>query len=125
MPFAKLTIIPALAPSVAENIAIELTELIAKDLGKKRSLTSVLIETPNLAQWSIGAENQTVAAHLEICVTAGTNSEQEKRAFVCSSMKLLRKALPTLDPATYVVVKELSATDWGFDGRTQADRAKE
>lgn len=124
MPFAKLTIVPALAPGVAGNIISELTEIIAKDLGKQRDLTSVLIETPENAQWSIGATSRAVAAHLEIYVTAGTNSEQEKRVFVSNTMTLLREALPALDPATYVIVKELPATDWGYDGYTQADRAK-
>jgi 4-oxalocrotonate tautomerase len=125
MPFARLTLMPAPAPEQAERLAAGLTELIAHDLGKQRDLTSVLIETPSFVRWLIGADGRATAAHLEVCVTAGTNSEQEKRAFVANSMKMLREGLRGLDPATYVVVKELSATDWGFDGSTQADRANE
>lgn len=57
-------------------------------------------------------------------MTAGTNSEEEKRAFVGNAMLLLRRTLPSLAAATYIVVKELPAINWGYDGQTQADRAE-
>jgi 4-oxalocrotonate tautomerase len=123
MPFARLTITAIPLPKAADDLARELTNLIARDLGKRHELTSVLVEAPSGTHWTIGAELRPVAAHLEVCVTAGTNTEDEKRAFVAHAMAMLHHALPGLDPATYVVVKELSATDWGYDGLTQADRA--
>lgn len=124
MPFARLTLIPAPTPNMAEQLAADLTAIVASDLGKQRELSSVLVETPSASQWTIGANEQEVAAHLEVCVTAGTNTEEEKRTFVGNAMRLLRRALPTLPTATYVLVKELPAINWGYDGQTQADRAK-
>ena len=123
MPFARLTLPTAPPPDTANRLAIVLTSVIAEYLGKRHELTSVLIETPASAHWTIGAENCEVAAHLEVCVTAGTNTEEEKRTFVRNAMALLRREWPTLAEATYVVVKELPAASWGYDGRTQADRA--
>lgn len=124
MPFARLTLIPAPTLDMAQSLAAELTAIVARDLGKQRDLTSVLVETPSAFRWTIGANEQEVAAHLEVCVTAGTNTEEEKRTFAGNAMLLLRQALPTLAVATYVVVKELPAIDWGYDGQTQADRAR-
>ncbi|MAZ82085.1 MAG: hypothetical protein CME90_00500 [Hoeflea sp.] len=123
MPFARLTLHPAQTPDTTSRLAADLTSAIAKDLGKRHELTSLLIETPASARWTIGAEDREVTAHLEVCVTAGTNSEEEKRIFVRNAMALLRRALPTLAEATYVVVTELPSVNWGYDGRTQADRA--
>ncbi len=125
MPFARLTLKSAPAPDLAHSLATGLTDLIARDLRKRHELTSVLVETPAACHWTIGATAKDTAAHLEVCVTTGTNSEEEKRIFVGSAMALLRRALPGLATATYVVVKELPACDWGFDGQTQADRAQQ
>ena len=124
MPFARLTLIPAPASDAAQSLTADLTAMVARDLSKQRDLTSVLVETPGASRWTIGANEQEVAAHLEVCVTAGTNTEEEKRAFVGNAMLLLRQAMPTLPVATYVVVKELPAINWGYDGQTQADRAR-
>ena len=123
MPFARLTLIPAQPAETTQRIAADLTDLIARDLGKRRDLTSVLIETPGPYQWTIGANACKSAAHLEVCVTFGTNSADEKQGFVKSAMALLRRELPEIADATYVIIKELPGGDWGYDGRTQADRA--
>lgn len=122
MPFARLTLIPAPASDMAQSLAADLTAMVARDLSKQRELTSVLVETPGASRWTVGANEQEVAAHLKVCVTAGTNTEEEKRTFVGNAMLLLRQALPTLPVATYVVLQELPAINWGYDGQTQADR---
>ena len=122
MPFARLTISPALPPKATQGLLADLTGLIAADLGKRHDLTSVFLEVP-AGGWAIGAAEQTQAAHLEVCVTAGTNTAEEKRAFIAHAMQSLRREMPLLPLATYVVVRELPATDWGYDGQTQADRA--
>ncbi|KAA5604097.1 hypothetical protein F1188_17555 [Roseospira marina] len=124
MPFARLTLIPQQPPEIIERLTTDLTDLIAADLGKRHELTSVLIETPSRARWTIGAGPQPTAAHLEICVTAGTNSADEKRRFIRHAMDRLRQAIPALPEASYVVVRDLPGGDWGYDGRTQADRAR-
>lgn len=123
MPFARLTLVPALPPETSQPLANDMTALISTTLAKRHDLTSVLIETPGPGQWTIGANPQQSAAHLEVSVTAGTNSAAQKRAFIGRAMALLRAAIPDLAPATYIVVRELAASDWGYDGLTQADRA--
>ncbi len=123
MPFARLTLTPSPGPEAAQGLAAELTNLIAARLGKRRDLTSVFVEAPGASRWTIGGVAHDAGAHLEVLVTAGTNTRDEKRAFIRDAMDALQHAIPDLASATYVVVKEVPGTDWGYDGRTQSDRA--
>ena len=122
MPFARLTLIPAQDDQTMRGLTEALTAVIAEDLGKRHDLTAVLLDTPAAACWTIGGVVQDMAAHLEVSVTSGTNTEAEKRSFTANAMQVLRQAMPSLASATYVVVREVPATDWGYDGETQATR---
>jgi 4-oxalocrotonate tautomerase len=122
MPFARLTLFPAPSAAVAARLAAGLTDLIATALRKQSDLTSVLIEAPG-GSWTIGGQVASATVHLEVTVTAGTNSVAEKSQFLASAMAILRSELPDLPDASYCVVREVAATDWGYDGKTQADRA--
>lgn len=123
MPFCRLTLTPMPVAEAAHLLASEMTDLIARILRKRGDLTSVLIETPVAAHWAIAADQIDMAAQVEVFVTAGTNTMLEKREFVAAAMACLRRYVPGLSPATYVIVHELPATDWGYNGQTQADRA--
>lgn len=123
MPFCRLTLHPAPDAETARQLAEELTALIAKALRKRADLTAILIDAPNGIYWTVGAQAVSPAALLEVLVTAGTNSTEEKRDFIAAAMDILRRTFPALPVASYVVVRELPAGDWGYDGRTQADRA--
>jgi 4-oxalocrotonate tautomerase len=122
MPFVRLTVTPVPTAEAARRLAEGATRLMAEVLGKKPSLTSVLVEAPPVAAWTIGATSQAKAAHLEALVTQGTNSEEEKRTFLRRAMDLLSDELGTLPEATYVVVRDIPAEDWGYGGLSQADR---
>lgn len=64
-----------------------------------------------------------MAAHLEVKVTAGANTTAEKAAFMSKASALLRSVLgEMLHEVTYVVVHELPADTWGWDGITQGAR---
>jgi 4-oxalocrotonate tautomerase len=124
MPFIRITASgPTLAPEQVSRLQTEMTELMASVLGKKASLTSVLVEQPAVAGWAIGRAPASVAAHVDATVTAGTNSPEEKARFIERTMRLLKNVLGMeLGPATYVVVTEVPAQSWGYDGRTQESR---
>ncbi len=123
MPFSRLTLIPAPTGEEAQQLATGLTDLIAGILRKKHPLTAVLVESPPAHRWTVGDAGQSSAAELEVSITQGTNTEEEKRQFIAEAMALLRRHRPELNAATYIVLRELPASDWGYDGRTQADRA--
>ncbi len=124
MPFLHLSVSPEPSRATASAMAEGLTALMAEHLGKKAALTAVLVE-PAQGLWTIGAAAQNAAAHLEATITAGTNTDAAKAAFIAAAMTLLREHLPDLHVASYVTLRELAATDWGYDGRTQAARRAE
>jgi 4-oxalocrotonate tautomerase len=123
MPFVRVTLAPALAPAVQQRIAAGFTHLMAELLGKKAALTSVLVESP-AGHWTIGGDAAPRAAHVEALVTQGTNSPEQKAAFLAAARDLLAAEVGSLPPATYVVVRDIPAGDWGYDGLSQAARAK-
>ena len=123
MPFARLTTNSNVTPDSMRDLQTRLTDLIASVLAKKHELTSVLIDRVNRDSWTIGGGLQDEAAHLEVTVTTGTNSDEQKAAFLVGAMELLTRFFPRLHRATYIVVHEVPGTDWGYDGRSQAGRA--
>ncbi len=124
MPFIRITASgPTLAPEQVSRLQTEMTELMASVLGKNARLTSVLVEQPTIGGWAIGGAPATVAAHVDATITAGTNSPEEKTRFIERTMRLLKNILGAeLSPATYVVITEVPAQSWGYDGRTQESR---
>jgi 4-oxalocrotonate tautomerase len=124
MPFIRITALgPTLAPEQISRLGDEMTDLMSAVLGKKPELTSVLVEQPTTAGWAIGRVAARVAAHVNATITAGTNSVEEKARFIEQAMNLLKSVFgPDLSPATYVVVSEVPAESWGYDGKTQQSR---
>lgn len=102
------------------------TALLRDLLGKRPELTAVsIIDLPS-SSWMIGTQPQSdsgrPAAHAEVTVTSGTNTAEQKARFIAGMAALLRETLPALHQATYVVVREIDARSWGYDGLTQDDR---
>jgi 4-oxalocrotonate tautomerase len=124
MPFIRITASGStLAPEQILRLQTEMTELMSSGLGKKANLTSVLVEQPSVAGWAIGGSTARVAVHVDATITAGTNSPDEKARFIEQTMKLLKHVFGgELNPATYVVIAEVPAQSWGYDGRTQESR---
>jgi 4-oxalocrotonate tautomerase len=124
MPFIRITASgPTLSLEHVSRLQTEMTELMASVLGKKANLTSVLVEQPAAAGWAIGRAPARVAVHVDATITAGTNSPEEKALFIEQTMRLLKSVFGSeLSPATYVVLTEVPAQSWGYDGRTQESR---
>ena len=103
-----------------------LTAITAEILGKRPEVTAVTIEGLPAARWYIGGEAvERSTALLEISITQGTNTAQEKAAFIEATFAELQRQLgdgKPLEPASYVVVREVPATDWGYAGVTQKAR---
>jgi 4-oxalocrotonate tautomerase len=118
-----LRIAPLLNPPHYAALAAQLTALTANVLHKRPEVTVVMIDDLPAARFCVGgATSDHSVACLEINITAGTNTVQEKQQFVHEAHTLLRRLLGDLHEASYVIVRELPATDWGYDGLTQAQR---
>jgi 4-oxalocrotonate tautomerase len=126
MPTLQLKISPAQSPTCHADLARELTVLSERLLGKRPEVTAVMVEALPAANWYVGANStQRPTAWLEISITAGTNTAAQKAAFVEAAFACLQDLLgagQALEPASYVIVRELPATDWGYAGQTQAAR---
>lgn len=126
MPFVHIRIAGSpLSSNQTQALQAGATTLMADIMRKKAELTTVLVEQPEVGGWSIGGVPVSLAAHLEVKVTAGTNTKDEKARFVEQAHRLLGQVLgKTLPVATYVVIDEIVPDAWGYDGRTQASRKK-
>ena len=129
MPFISITVTGA-APTAAQKQRLysETTRLMNEVMRKKAELTAVRLEEAGQEGWSIGgrslAERGERAAHMDITVTLGTNTEQEKAGMIRQAMAMLKETLGPLAEASYVVIHELDAKSWGYDGATQYARSK-
>ena len=123
MPILSLKLAPLQNPERYRQLAQTLTALTAELLGKRREVTAVMIEDLPAARWYVdAAEVQRPTACLEISITAGTNTEVEKAAFIAAAYAELERQLGAdgpLEEASYVIVRELPAADWGYGGATQ------
>mgnify|MGYP001130937294 FL=1 len=128
MPTLVLKLTPLQNPERYEALASALTDLTVQLLGKRREVTAVVIDDLPAARWHIGgAPVAQPTALLDISITQGTNTEEEKATFIAAAFAELQRQLAgdgALAAASYVVVRELPASDWGYGGRTQQARKR-
>lgn len=124
MPFIRVTALgPALTANQISRLNTEVTGLMESVMSKVAEVTSVLVEQPETMRWTIGGIAAPVAVHVDATVTAGTNTPEQKALFIERTMTLLKSVFgQNLNPATYVVVTEVAANSWGYNGRTQESR---
>jgi 4-oxalocrotonate tautomerase len=102
-------------------VAQALSRLTALHLRKRPEVTAVMIDELPAGQWHIGGEPvQSPTVYLEISITQGTNTSAHEAAFTELQQQLGNGA--PLAPASYVIVREVPATDWGYGGQTQESR---
>lgn len=127
MPFLNLRLSGDPSPAVRQQAATLLTALTAEHLHKKPELTAVVVSAIPADHWFVGGTSLQTSGQssfeLEIHVTAGTNTEEQKAAYVQATFDALAALLGgRVTPVSYVVVHDVPADDWGYGGRTQASR---
>ena len=123
MPTLSLKITPLQNPERYAALGAALTRITADVLHKKPEATVVMIDDMPAARFMVGGQaGGCAAACLEINITAGTNTADEKAQFIATAYAELERQLGPLHAASYVIVRELPAGDWGYAGMTQAQR---
>lgn len=126
MPYLNLKISGAVSEAAIRDAARVLTEVTAERLGKKRELTSVLVEFVPRTQWFIAGEaaeeGEFTTFYLDVKITSGTNNKDEKAAYLRQAFEGVAALLGKVHPASYVVLHELPADAWGYAGETQEFR---
>ena len=96
-------------------------------MGKRREVTVVHIMESEPQQWATNSINLTekepIGAYVDIKVTDGTNNAEEKEKMIYQTVKLLEEIVGTIQEACYVVIHDIPANSWGYNGKTQKARA--
>jgi 4-oxalocrotonate tautomerase len=127
MPMIKVKYATPAAGSVLKNgIAAAVSKLSVEILHKDPAVTAVLVEEAAAADWYCGgvslAESNLAAFWLDIRITDGTNTKDEKASFVAAVFKKMAELLGSLHSESYVHVHDVRADAYGFGGLTQERR---
>lgn len=126
MPYLNCKLCVPPSQEVTAKIASVLTDLTAEVLKKKRELTAVAVEYVAPEQWYIGGTSladQTLRSfYLDIKVTEGTNTKDEKALYVSRVFAAVEAIVGAVAPASYIVIHEVRADSWGYQGETQEFR---
>jgi 4-oxalocrotonate tautomerase len=126
MPFIRISI-AGNSPSSDQTIQLQqqTTQLMVNILGKRPEVTVVSVESNAATNWSVGgnslADSQTLV-QMEAFITAGTNTEKQKSDFISAACQMLCEILDEAMSPLYVMIVEVDAVNWGYDGKTQAFR---
>jgi len=117
---------PRSKPGLTETLAKAANDLSATILHKDPQVTAVVVEEIDPAMWFVG--NASLAQHglagfwLDIRIVDGTNTREEKAAFVAATFARMRDLLGPLHHESYVHVNEVRGDAYGYGGLTQNER---
>ncbi len=126
MPYLNAKLSVPESPETSASIAALLNRLTVDVLKKKQELTSIALEYISPQRWHIGGAPLAVQGaatfHLDVKITEGTNTKDEKARYVREVFAAMEATLGPLHPASYIVVHEVRADAWGYAGATQEYR---
>src|SRR4051812_29231605 len=82
MPFVNATLCAKPSPGLTERVVLLLTDLTAKVLGKERERTTVAVQYVPEEQWGRGGAIPARGFYVEVKITSGTNSRDDKSRYV-------------------------------------------
>ena len=111
----------------ARTIAQGVTERTGRILHKRPEVTSVSVSFVPSDQWFVGGQSlQELGLStfwLDIAVTDGTNTNDEKVAYLAEIFSFMTDTLGPLHGTSYVRVMDVRAEAWGYGGVSQSARA--
>ncbi len=114
------------SPSLKADIAAAVSELTARILHKDPNVTAIIVTSVDAADWFAGgrslAEQGLSSYWLDIHVTDGTNTKDEKAAYLAAVFERMGELLGPLHGETYLHVDEVRGDAYGFGGLTQERR---
>ena len=114
------------APSLKAEIASAVSALTAEILHKDTRVTAVIVKSVDAADWFAGgrslAEQSLASFWLDVHVTEGTNTKDEKAAYLAAVFRRMGELLGPLHNESYAHVDEVKGDAYGFGGLTQERR---
>lgn len=112
--------------SLKADIASAVSELTAKILRKDPEVTAIIVKSVDADDWFAGGKSlakQKLASYwIDIHVSEGTNTKDEKAAYLAAMFERMAEILGPLHPETYLHVDEVKGDAYGFGGLTQERR---
>ena len=113
-------------PSLKAEIASAVSDLTARILHKDPKVTAIIVKSVEPADWFAGgqslAEQSLASFWLDVHVTEGTNTKDEKAAYLAAVFKRMGELLGPLHEESYLHVDEVRGDAYGFGGLTQERR---
>jgi 4-oxalocrotonate tautomerase len=114
------------SPSLKADIAAAVSELTARILRKDPKVTAIIVRSVDAADWFAGgrslAEQQLASFWLDVHVSEGTNTKDEKAEYLAAMFKRMGELLGPLHHESYLHVDEVRGDAYGFGGLTQERR---
>ncbi|MGJ4907758.1 4-oxalocrotonate tautomerase family protein [Bradyrhizobium sp. HKCCYLRH2015] len=114
------------SPSLKKAIADAITELTAHILRKDPKVTAVIVSEADAADWFAGgaslAEQGLASYWIDVHVSEGTNTKDEKAAYLAAVFARMAELIGPLHHETYLHVDEVKADAYGFGGLSQERR---
>lgn len=110
---------PALVQALAERLITHTVDILHKD----RQLIAITVDHTPPTQWVVGgrtlAEQGRHSAFLDIKITDGTNTKDEKARFIAACHADFAQLLGPLHEESYIHVHDVRAEAYGYGGFTQ------
>ncbi|MBR0828674.1 4-oxalocrotonate tautomerase family protein [Bradyrhizobium manausense] len=114
------------SPTLKADIANAVSELTAKILHKDPDVTAVIVKAVDAADWFAGgrslAEQKLASYWIDTHVSEGTNTKDEKAAYLAAMFTRMSDLLGPLHHETYLHVDEVKGDAYGFGGLSQERR---
>ena len=108
------------------TIAAEVNRLSAKFLSNDPKITAVIVQRVEPEDWFAGgkslADAGLASVWLDIHVTEGNKTKDEKARFIAETFKAMGQLLGPLHNESYIHVHEVRGDAYGFGGLTQDRR---
>lgn len=126
MPYLNVRVSVPESSASAEQIVAVLMKHTSEVLGKKPDVTSIEVDFISPDKWFVGgvrvSDREAATFYLDVKITDGTNTKAEKAKYVKNVFADLESILGRVTPASYIVIHDVRADSWGFQGYTQEYR---
>jgi 4-oxalocrotonate tautomerase len=126
MPILNLKISAAPGREMVAAASEILLETTTRILHKRRELTAIAIDFVPPEHWVVGgrtlADQRKRSVYLDIKIVDGTNTKDEKAAYVAAVFDGFARLLGDLHEESYVHVHDVRAEAYGYGGKTQEFR---
>ncbi|WP_437513884.1 tautomerase family protein [Sorangium sp. So ce1099] len=126
MPILNVKLSAEPSPELVHQATEILLDLTTRILRKKRELTAITFDFVRPEHWVVGgrtlAEQGKRSFYFDIKIVDGTNTKDEKAAYIAAAFEAFAGLLGDLHDESYIHVHDVRAEAYGYGGLTQEYR---